>query len=72
MSNENCTPLLPFDATVAENFVIYYPVAYKRDITLIPPEKIAMESPEAKEITNGKQVLKVIAVPDKLINIVVR
>ncbi|MBQ7036457.1 MAG: leucine--tRNA ligase [Clostridia bacterium] len=35
-------------------------------------EKIAMESPEAKEITNGKQVLKVIAVPDKLINIVVR
>jgi hypothetical protein len=44
MSNENCTPLLPFDATVAENFVIYYPVAYKRDITLIPPEKIAMES----------------------------
>ena len=35
-------------------------------------EKIAMESPEAKEITNGKQVVKVIAVPDKLLNIVVR
>ena len=44
MSKENCTPLLPFDSTVAENFVIYYPVAYKRDIALIPPEKIAMES----------------------------
>ncbi len=35
-------------------------------------EKIAMESPEAKEIVEGKQVVKVIAVPDKLINIVVR
>ena len=44
MSKENCTPLLPFDSTVAENFVIYYPVPYKRDINLIPPEKIAMES----------------------------
>lgn len=40
----NNTPLLPFDSTVAENFVIYYPTAYVRDINLIPPEKIAMES----------------------------
>ena len=37
------TPLLPFDSTVAENYVIYYPTAYVRDINLIPPEKIAME-----------------------------
>ena len=44
MSEKDYTPLLPFDATVAENFVIYYPVPYVRDITLIPPEKIAMES----------------------------
>lgn len=44
MSKKDYTPLLPFDSTVAENFVIYYPVPYARDITLIPPEKIAMES----------------------------
>ncbi len=44
MSEKGYTPLLPFDSTVAENFVIYYPVPYVRDITLIPPEKIAMES----------------------------
>lgn len=44
MSKENCTPLLPFDSTAAENFVIYYPIPYMRDINLIPPEKIAMES----------------------------
>lgn len=44
MSEKNYTPLLPFDSTVAENFVIYYPVPYVRDIALIPPEKIAMES----------------------------
>ncbi len=35
-------------------------------------EKLAMESEEAKAITEGKQVVKVIAVPNKLINIVVR
>ncbi len=44
MSEKGYTPLLPFDSTVAENFVIYYPVPYVRDINLIPPEKIAMES----------------------------
>ncbi len=44
MSEKNYTPLLPFDSTVAENFIIYYPVPYIRDINLIPPEKIAMES----------------------------
>lgn len=44
MAKQNYTPLLPFDSTVAENFVIYYPTAYVRDINLIPPEKIAMES----------------------------
>jgi len=44
MSETKHTPLLPFDSTVAENFVIYYPTAYVRDVTLIPPEKIAMES----------------------------
>lgn len=44
MSETNRTPLLPFDSTVAENFVIYYPTTYVRDITLIPPEKIALES----------------------------
>lgn len=44
MSKSDYTPLLPFDSTVAENFVIYYPTAYVRDINLIPPEKIAMES----------------------------
>ncbi|MBQ3029041.1 MAG: hypothetical protein IJD26_08155 [Lachnospiraceae bacterium] len=44
MNEKGYTPLLPFDSTVAENFVIYYPVPYVRDISLIPPEKIAMES----------------------------
>lgn len=44
MSEKDYTPLLPFDSTVAENFVIYYPVPYIRDVNLIPPEKIAMES----------------------------
>lgn len=44
MSEKSYTPLLPFDSTVAENFVIYYPIPYIRDINLIPPEKIAMES----------------------------
>ena len=44
MSEKSYTPLLPFDGTVAENFVIYYPTPYARDINLIPPEKIAMES----------------------------
>jgi len=44
MSEKGYTPLLPFDSTVAENFVIYYPVPYIRDVNLIPPEKIAMES----------------------------
>ncbi len=44
MSEKGYTPLLPFDSTVAENFVIYYPVPYVRDVNLIPPEKIAMES----------------------------
>ncbi len=44
MSEHGYTPLLPFDSTIAENFIIYYPVPYVRDINLIPPEKIAMES----------------------------
>ena len=44
MSEKSYTPMLPFDDTVAENFVIYYPVPYIRDVNLIPPEKIAMES----------------------------
>lgn len=44
MSEKGYTPLLPFDSTVAENFIIYYPIPYVRDVALIPPEKIAMES----------------------------
>lgn len=44
MSKSAHTPLLPFDSTTAENFVIYYPTPYVRDITLITPEKIALES----------------------------
>ena len=44
MSEKGYTPLLPFDSTVAENFIIYYPTPYIRDVNLIPPEKIAMES----------------------------
>lgn len=44
MNTSKHAPLLPFDSTVAENFIIYYPTAYIRDITLITPEKIAMES----------------------------
>lgn len=44
MNNRTYAPLLPFDSTETENFVIYYPTAYVRDISLIPPEKIAMES----------------------------
>lgn len=44
MSEKGYTPLLPFDSTVAENFIIYYPIPYVRDVNLIPPEKIALES----------------------------
>lgn len=44
MAESKYAPLLPFDSTLADNFVIYYPTAYVRDINLIPPEKIAMES----------------------------
>ena len=44
MSEKGYTPLLPFDSTAAENFVIYYPTPYVRDVNLIPAEKIAMES----------------------------
>ncbi len=44
MNDTKYTPILPFDSTAAENFIIYYPTAYVRDINLIPPEKIAMES----------------------------
>ncbi len=35
-------------------------------------EKLVMESEEAKAIVEGKQIVKIICVPDKLINIVVR
>ena len=35
-------------------------------------EKAALELPRAKELTEGKQIIKVIAVPNKLVNIVVR
>ena len=44
MDKQSYTPLLPFDSTVAENFTIYYPIPYIRDINLIPSEKIALES----------------------------
>lgn len=35
-------------------------------------EKLAMESEKAQALTAGKQIVKVIAVPGKLVNIVVR
>ena len=35
-------------------------------------EKIAMENDKVKGLTDGKNVVKVIAVPGKLINIVVK
>jgi len=35
-------------------------------------KKIALESPKAKEATNGKTIIKVIVVPKKLVNIVVK
>lgn len=44
MREKGYTPLLPFDSTLTDNFIIYYPVPYVRDISLIPPEKIALES----------------------------
>ncbi|MDD5901586.1 MAG: hypothetical protein PUC73_11920 [Lachnospiraceae bacterium] len=44
MNEKRYAPLLPFDSTTADNFIIYYPVPYIRDINLIPPEKIALES----------------------------
>ena len=44
MNEKGYAPLLPFDSTTADNFIIYYPVPYIRDINLIPPEKIALES----------------------------
>lgn len=35
-------------------------------------EKIAMESEKVKELTNGKEIVKVIVVPAKLVNIVIK
>jgi len=35
-------------------------------------EKIAIENEKIKELTEGKQIVKVIAVPNKLVNVVVR
>ncbi len=35
-------------------------------------EKIALNSPKIKELTDGKQIVKVIVVPGKLVNIVVK
>ena len=35
-------------------------------------EKAALELPKAKELTEGKKIVKVIAVPNKLVNIVVK
>lgn len=44
MSEKEYTPILPYDATITDNFTIYYPVAYTRNLNLVPPEAIAMES----------------------------
>ena len=35
-------------------------------------EKIATENEKIKELTEGKQIVKIIAVPGKLVNVVVR
>ena len=35
-------------------------------------EQLALEQPRIKEITEGKTIVKIIAVPDKLVNIVVK
>ena len=35
-------------------------------------EKIAIENEKIKELTEGKQIVKVIAVPNKLVNVVVK
>ncbi|MBQ7497358.1 MAG: leucine--tRNA ligase, partial [Selenomonas sp.] len=50
-----------------------------RDKVMIPAsidraemEKVAMELPRAKELTEGKTIVKVICVPKKLVNIVVK
>ena len=42
------------------------------DLTPDEMQKLALESPRVKELTAGMQVVKCIAVPRKLINIVVR
>lgn len=42
------------------------------DLTREAMEKAVMELPRAKELTEGKQIVKVICVPKKLVNIVVK
>ncbi len=42
------------------------------DITKVEMQELAMESPRVREFLNGSDPLKVIAVPPKLVNVVVR
>ncbi|MBQ3971595.1 MAG: hypothetical protein II687_05250, partial [Selenomonadaceae bacterium] len=42
------------------------------DVDRAAMEKIAMEQPRVQELTAGKTVVKVICVPKKLVNIVVK
>ena len=35
-------------------------------------EQVALEQPRVKELTEGKTIIKVIAVPKKLVNVVVK
>ena len=42
------------------------------DITKDDMEKMAREHPRMKEITDGKQIVKVVVIPGKLVNIVVK
>lgn len=43
-----------------------------RDISREEMEKVAMDQDKIKELVSGKNVVKVIAVPNKLVNIVVK
>ena len=74
----NAWPVFDESKTVDDSVEIVLQINGKiRDKLVIPSglsreetEKVAMESDKIKELTDGKQIIKVIAVPGKLVNVV--
>ena len=74
----NAWPVFDESKTVDDSVEIVLQINGKiRDKLVIPSglsredtEKAAMESDKIKELTEGKQIIKVIAVPGKLVNVV--